>query len=335
MKELNILDVKRQRELRHKEVITYTETDGEFTLALYSPVEHYMTAFDDETFIRCKDTGKCLGKSGFSYGRIFDEKTHKRLPSIIHQPNCLERFTDGKNPLDEFKKSKYWQRLFDCGEVLFIYLAGSRMINCYDEESDYDIFVITDGSFIKASEEATYENVRFRGVKLQWWFQNIHTLLPDYTAERDWLVNWGIVLLGQLSKENLLYVNPKYQKVVDFIQSEHERIEHIGLHQYYECKHEIIDYIATTREVVGPQMDKWLYSMCWTADHFSGVSTSRSFINIIKRMKYRGAPKAVYDDVADKLNVLYTYIHTDKKTFDYIKEKEIFRVNLESILKEI
>jgi predicted nucleotidyltransferase len=61
-----------------------------------------------------------------------------------------------KQFIESLKRTSYYNKFFERGEVIAIYILGSRSIGIIDEQSDYDIVVITTDGEIEDPSNIEY-----------------------------------------------------------------------------------------------------------------------------------------------------------------------------------
>lgn len=134
----------------------------------------------------------------------------------------------------DFQVAKKWltlphsQSLIKIYNPLFIYLGGSHLTPYVNEESDCDIIFGTklpQNTFRIVGYETEYFNIK--GTHLHWYCHSIDGWVKSISVgfSASWIKLYG------LKQENMLYVNPKYQKVVDFYFENKVLISLVGLYR--------------------------------------------------------------------------------------------------------
>lgn len=120
-----------------------------------------------------------------------------------------------KNLIEHLNKANWLQliekALVPGDEIIACFWCGSRCTPYIDEESDYDIQVLTKSTcYFNTSMRGEY-----KGQHLHWWYIPWDVLTASIIAGNNWLVYFtGMYSWKYLKAEHLLYINPKYQ---DFI----------------------------------------------------------------------------------------------------------------------
>lgn len=127
--------------------------------------------------------------------------------------------------------------LLENDEVILIILSGSRTSGLALDKSDIDIAVRT----LKSWNLNSNIKGEFQGIHLHWW------LSPIIAGEIAWVdpIHMGLILVGQYymnyDPENIIYLNPKYEKVIDYIRNNQPIIKlaalyHLSLYNQNEIQ---------------------------------------------------------------------------------------------------
>lgn len=133
-----------------------------------------------------------------------------------------------KSPFIELATTK----LDPTDEIIIVLLTGSTAAGISHERSDLDIAILTKKSW---DLQPDYRG-EFQGKPLHWW------ITPYDFGLKSWAypIYLQLLLVGNYymsfdDPENIIYLNPKYEKLIEFFKETKKEIQFLSLYLLTEC----------------------------------------------------------------------------------------------------
>ncbi len=242
----------------------------------------------------------------------------------------MERYSElvnDKEFIKKLKSSRFFNLLFDKPEVLLIVLCGSRITGITDDHSDYDITILTTNEKCKESDY----RLRYEEHDVHWYYHNINDFI--YTDEKFPAMNSLCpFLLGLTNEDYIIYKNPKYQNVIDYIFSIKKELLEIGGRTLYK---KCLNYIQNPIET--GVIDKKYYTKFWghlifISDILNNISVDKQLVLAGKRIRYKEITKQQEQAMIGKIKQLKDYIKNNP--IDVEDTKENIVRNIKEIMLE-
>lgn len=191
--------------------------------------------------------------------------------------NQLQKIQFDFDVVKEWFKLPCAQNLIKIYDPLFIYLGGSHLTPYVNEESDCDIILCSKlyrNTFRIVGYETEHFNIK--GIHLHWYCHAIDGWVKSISIgfSASWIKLYG------LEQKNLLYINPKYQKVVDFYFENKDLISLVGLYRtVLENDDRWQPWLQTS---MGKIPYKGLYCVFWVAKEQGFLEINNDDIWLIK-----------------------------------------------------
>ena len=220
--------------------------------------------------------------------------------------------------INKLKSSKYFNLLFDKPEVILVALCGSRVTGVVDEHSDYDITVLTTSENLSPSDY----RLGYSGKEVHWYYQNI----CDFVSNNKTRLTMFFLcqfLIGCLTPDYIIYANPKYQELVNYLLSIQPQFREIGGRMMYnKCT------LYTETPLREGHIDKKYYTKFWgqlvlASYILKKEKIDKSLVLAAKRIKYKEMTDEIMNAVIERVRVLEQYVET--VFFDM--EKNIKEIN--------
>lgn len=178
----------------------------------------------------------------------------------------------------ELKESPFLSRIIDGHNVIMVCMYGSRLLDLTDTISDYDLLVITDDN-----EEPSYpqEYLTYEGVKVHWYYKPLASIID---SRRKTLSYFGTMQLAFLTDDEIVYENPAFANLIQFVKNNKETIGQINAINLINAKQELISSILAEGTINEHNYTKFLYHLCYTSYYLYGEVPDRDFLIEIKRI---------------------------------------------------
>lgn len=233
-----------------------------------------------------------------------------------------------KQFIESLKCTSYYNKFFERGEVIAIYILGSRSIGIIDEQSDYDIVVITTDGEIE--DPSNIEYLKYQGRKVHWYFRPITTLLSIHL--KDLKGHLCPMQLRNLHEGLVIYSNPKYKTLLDVLNNIKNELSVLGAYTFYMAKEKYIAKILADQQILESSYSKILYHLCWASYYLTNEEPNEPFLASIKRIKWRPVPQEYKDLAVQRLQIYKNYI--DNNPLDIVTEIQNAQAKLMSCLEE-
>lgn len=138
--------------------------------------------------------------------------------------------------MNDIKASPYFERIVGGHDVIMVSLTGSHLIDITDERSDFDLIVVTNDN---EREEYVSEYLKYYSKKVHWHYVLVTKIIAN--EDGNLLTCNGEVEFIGLETSKILYVNPKYLKVVSFLLESKATIATVGAYGLVRFHNELID----------------------------------------------------------------------------------------------
>ena len=164
-----------------------------------------------------------------------------------------------KHFIDMFKNTSYYSHIMSSCKVLAMWIAGSTCMKCDDEDSDYDIVILTlDGDIIDASRD-TY--ITYRDKRIHWYYQPIYSFFEIIHVDvKTWLCGTQLHLIDD---DLFIYINPEYTHIVEELMTYKAKISRYSFFKFFETQYKYIKNIFEKDYVENYKYAKFLYHLCW------------------------------------------------------------------------
>lgn len=179
---------------------------------------------------------------------------------------------------NDIKSSPFFSRILDGHNVIMVCMYGSRLLDLTDDLSDYDLLVVTDDN-----EEPSYpqEYLTYDGVKVHWYYKPLSSIID---SRRKTYSYFGTMQLAFLTEDEIIYKNPAFARVIQFLMDKKETIGRINAFNLINAKQDLIDSILTEGTIAEHNYTKFLYHLCYTSYYLYGEALDRDFLIEIKRI---------------------------------------------------
>lgn len=211
-----------------------------------------------------------------------------------------------KSFINEFKSTKYYNKIFEevpKDNIIGIYLVGSTCMGLNDQDSDYDITVLTlNGDYVYKAEEF---HLKYKGKKVHWWYLPISILFESYSDLRTMTP----LQLRYITSEFIIYENPKHQTIIDNLFLYKDEISKLAIYKFFD------GHISAIEEVVeeGTIPSKWsfykyFYHLCNATYYLYNEEVDADFLKELKRIYCKPIREEVKKLAAKRLAMGIEYI---------------------------
>lgn len=205
--------------------------------------------------------------------------------------------------INDLKLSPYYERLFNGHEVVMIFLTGSRLIDMSDGRSDFDLMVLTND---EKREEYVSEFLTYYSKKVHWHYVPITKLIAN--EDGNLLTCNGEVEFVGLNDQKIVYANPKYAKVISFLQDNKETVALVGAYGLVHFHDNLISRILSANEIKTEDHCKYIYHLCFASYVLLAEIPNRDFLKEIKRIRWRTISDEYKNLAIERIRLLYNYV---------------------------
>lgn len=210
-----------------------------------------------------------------------------------------------KEFIDAFKKSSYYQELFKSSEILAIFLLGSTCTGIVDDNSDYDITILTlNGDYIDSSK---YEYLMYKDKKVHWYYHPIKDVFSLAHKIQELKVLCPIQLRN-LCDDFIIYENPKYKDSLQSLYKIKTEISKLGMYLLYNMRKDYVGAIINNGYVGKKHYSKWLYHLCLSSYYIMNEEPNKDFLRVLKRIKWEPVPDEYKQLAIERLQIYKNYI---------------------------
>lgn len=194
--------------------------------------------------------------------------------------------------ITDFKNSLLVERICSKYDVIMIWLSGSNVIGLADNTSDYDLGVLVADPITFSKTEKTTESYKykknFKDVQCIYnSFEDIKALpCEGYLAPYRHL---GWAQLKYLTKDHIIYLNPKYETIVATLLEHKECIAENAMQSFLAFFTPAMQTVSQNINYV--QVVEWgkmLSHICWCVEELQNVTHDFEKLMILKRLFQRG-----------------------------------------------
>lgn len=177
---------------------------------------------------------------------------------------------------------------------IFIYLGGSRLYDCLDERSDYDLVVIVENNLDKHEEY----KLEYNGKHVHWIVQTYESLFGISNRTLNLV---GNMQLHYLTDDYVLYVNKSKKKMYNIVKKNKEAIaKRSSFLLYEELKSLVIRCLAD--KTLDNNKSKMLYHLCNAYYILNEEQPDIEFLKVLKRIRWQETPQDIKDKCLEIFN---------------------------------
>lgn len=210
-------------------------------------------------------------------------------------------------------------------EIIFIHIVGSLGVDLFEKGSDIDLNVAT----INTTAFETSITGTFEKYTMHWWYLRA----DNYFNQCRLGEKYNLILIGQyfldLADENIIYINPKYEKLFNFIQKNQEIISKIGLYHHYEVmRFENKLWLAAKNKSLSKKHSLYLHY------YYKGNNIEVNK-DLIVKMKHNPSNLTKEEREECIKGITWTFNYLENNNYNYIKDCLILKLEYDEILKTL
>lgn len=218
--------------------------------------------------------------------------------------------------IEDFKKTSYYKELFESSEVLAIYILGSTCVGITDQNSDYDITILTlDGEYIDASK---YKYLMYNGKKVHWYYFPIRSLFDLNNGNLKILCP---LQLRNVCKDVIIYENPKYIDKLHTLYAMKDAVSTMAAYLLFKEREAYINEVLSEGHILEKHYTKYLYHLCLASYYLTGEEVNKDFLRVLKRIRWQPVPDEYKNLAVERLKIYKTYIENNPVDIDDALEK--------------
>ena len=223
------------------------------------------------------------------------------------QNNIKEEIING------LKNTSYWNKFIVTPNVQIAYFGGSQLTGITDENSDYDIICLIDGS--------EYEDSNY----LMWRDKKIHFIYRPIESFENTCLNSGLQLctftqFGELKNNNTIFLcNNEELKNRLLNKSDYllkEGFEHLILQK--KC---IIEDIVKDSSIKEENKTKYLYHIIYAKRKLFKEEIDKEYLKNLKRIRWRKIDNKYIQMCIEDLKDISNYIKENNIKEKYLNNK--------------
>lgn len=226
-----------------------------------------------------------------------------------------------KNFIDEFKTTNFFKELCNKDNIIFIYIGGSRMWNIDDDISDFDICVFNSEKYDNP-DNYILNDMKYKDVHGHFYWDNIYNSLLGPIGGLKWYKCYRGITLGNIKKDHILYLNPEYKKLMEYILNNQDNIFKISLYYSYKLQEECISSKCdlTTFDNINCR-PKYLAHFLLYSYRLTGEKIEYDFVKKIKRLDEKDLTEGDKKYVSERLKIIKEFADSYIPNYDkYQKE---------------
>lgn len=205
----------------------------------------------------------------------------------------------------DFKKSSYYERAFRDHNIILFFVSGSRATGILDERSDFDLIAITDNS---TPEEEPMEYLTYKGLKVHWYWRPLSTFILGGNILSVPMIAMGDLEFAFIKDNIILYQNPRYNTIIEYLNNVKDDIGQIGVKVLYETQKKQIETILQQGAILEKNYTKFLYYLCVAVTYATEKQLDNKFLNAVKRIRWQPISDEYKQRAFDYINNLNEYI---------------------------
>lgn len=184
--------------------------------------------------------------------------------------------------INEYKNSIYYPRLFEVdSDIIIAYLGGSYSFKTNHDKSDYDINVITlDSDFFSVYFDW---HLKYKSKTVHWYYRPVSDFfrLTCY----DLIDYVGVLTLLHIPKENIIYLNPKYEHQWNYLYDHRDQLlKHICIELGLSVK-SFINFVLESDLLKARQAQR-VYFICLAAYYHLNIAPDYVLLKKVSKAKH-------------------------------------------------
>lgn len=205
--------------------------------------------------------------------------------------------------IKDLTASPYFKRIIDGHDVIMVFLTGSRIIDISDERSDFDLIVLTND---QEREEYVSEFLTYYSKKVHWHYVPVKKFIAN--EDGNLLTCNGEVEFIGLDESKILYANPQYFNVIDFLKQNKDVVAKVGVYGLVRFHNNLISKILTANEITKEDYCKYIYHLCFASYILLQEEPDGDFLKEIKRIRWREISDEYKNLAVERIRSLYNYV---------------------------
>lgn len=202
-------------------------------------------------------------------------------------------------------------------DILAMYVGGSRLIGSGQDDSDYDLIVLTKYESIRPREFLMYKGTS----RIEWYYKDIMDMCYPYenvNSNKEYMFCLQGVQLKQLSYDGLVYVQSgceDYVKAILSLKDDISKIACYTLADYFSKQ--ISEMVSTRKLVIEPRPYRFYYKYIYHLAYISYILKGEDVdFNLIKSLKRVCSDSPDISDSAvsgiiDRMKMLKEYVEAN------------------------
>ena len=123
------------------------------------------------------------------------------------------------------------ESLYPGDDLILLQVAGSQVAGLATENSDIDISALSTKSWdLNPSIVGEFQNKHFH-----WWLCPFDFFFKAYVEPKFLTLFLNGSYYMSFKEENILYINPKYTKLIDFLRNNYDKQKELSIYQLVDC----------------------------------------------------------------------------------------------------
>ena len=212
-------------------------------------------------------------------------------------------------------------------EVIMLQLSGSFAANTATEGSDVDISALT----TKSWDLVPTITGKFQDRSLHWWICPFDFFFKAYIEPRFLTLFWTGSYYMSFEEENIIYINPKYIKFIEFLRANYS-------YQKQFCIHQLVDHFKVQTDI-WRVYENFPFNKTYAPliDFYYEKNNLDRNTDLIKKAKQtvRGKTKLTSEEQAEiRKALLWTVDYTNNQPYNYKLAGLEWQVEADKILNE-
>lgn len=183
--------------------------------------------------------------------------------------------------INDYKNSIYYSKLFEVdSDIIIAYLGGSYSFKTNHDKSDYDINVITNGGeFFSVYFDW---HLKYKNRKVHWYYRPIVDFFKLTCYD---IVDYiGVLTLLHIPEENIVYLNPKYEKQWKYFYENRDLLlKHICIELGLSCRN-FINFVLNLNTLNNRYAQR-TYFICLAAYYHLGILPDFELLKRVSKAK--------------------------------------------------
>ena len=188
--------------------------------------------------------------------------------------------------------------------VIGVYLAGSTCLGLDDEESDYDILILTDGDDHADISKEMY--IKYKGKRFHWYYFPIKDLF-NFFYSTDLRILCPVQLFA-FFRQNVIYENPKFNDLLTSIEQIKFEISKLAIYSLFEAFDSLLNKIISQNNILQEDYTKYLYHLSYSACILLNKPFDTELLLEIKRIRRKSIEQQYKDQAVTLLKQGLEYI---------------------------